>query len=132
MSTFLLIPNRIFELRNNNDIMSVAAASKLLSNMLYNYKNMGLSLGSIISGYDRMGPALYYVDNDATRFRVRYCSTGSGSPYAYGILDTEYRYDLTKEEAIQLGRKAIYHATYRDAASGGMNNCKRHLHTYTF
>lgn len=34
---------RIYELRNKERI-SVAAASKLLANMIYNYKGMGLSL----------------------------------------------------------------------------------------
>ena len=41
---------------------------------------------------------------------------------AYGVLDTGYRPDLTVEEAIDLGKRAIYHATHRDAASGGINN----------
>ena len=30
--------------------------------------------------------------------------------------------DLTVDEAIDLGRRAIYHATHRDAYSGGINN----------
>lgn len=30
--------------------------------------------------------------------------------------------NILDEEAITLGRKAIYHATYRDSASGGINN----------
>jgi hypothetical protein len=30
------------------------------------------------------------------------------------------RYDLTNEEAYDLGRRSIYHATHRDAASGGI------------
>ena len=37
---------RIFELRNKERI-SVAAASKLLANMVYNYKGMGLSMVSL-------------------------------------------------------------------------------------
>ena len=28
---------------------------------------------------------------------------------------------MTDEEAVQLGQEAIYHATFRDAYSGGMN-----------
>jgi len=40
--------------------------------------------------------------------------------YAYGVLDNGYRYDLTDEEAYDLGRRAIFHATFRDAASGGI------------
>ena len=35
--------NRLYELRNKERI-SVAAASKLLSNMVYAYKGMGLSM----------------------------------------------------------------------------------------
>lgn len=51
-------------------------------------------------------------------------SVGSGSVYAYGVLDSGYRYDLSVEEAIDLGRRSIYHATHRDAYSGGVVNCK--------
>ncbi|CAM9402363.1 unnamed protein product [Choristocarpus tenellus] len=29
---------------------------------------------------------------------------------------------MTDEEAIELGKRAIYHATFRDAASGAINN----------
>ena len=47
-------------------------------------------------------------------------SVGSGSTYAYGVLDSGWRMDLTVEEAIDLGCRAIYHATFRDAASGGV------------
>lgn len=35
-----------------------------------------------------------------------------------------YRPDLTVEEAIELGKRAIVHATHRDAYSGGINNGK--------
>jgi len=34
------------------------------------------------------------------------------------------RWDLTDAEAYELGRKAIYHATHRDAMSGGMVRSK--------
>ena len=33
-----------------------------------------------------------------------------------------YRYDLSVDEAIELGKRAITHAAHRDAMSGGMNN----------
>ena len=35
-----------------------------------------------------------------------------------------YHYDLTVDEAIELGKRAILHATHRDAYSGGINNGK--------
>ena len=51
-------------------------------------------------------------------------SVGSGSTYAYGVLDSAYSYDMSVEEARELGKRAIYHATHRDAYSGGVVNCK--------
>ncbi|RYG66387.1 hypothetical protein EON64_09900 [archaeon] len=114
---------RLFELRNKERI-SVAAASKLLANTMYQYRGYGLSMGTMITGWDKTGPQLYYVDNDATRIAGDLFSVGSGSTYAYGVLDTYYRKDLTVEEAIELGKRAILHATHRDAMSGGINNGK--------
>ena len=43
---------RLYELRNRERI-SVAAASKILANIAYNYKGMGLSMGTMIAGYDK-------------------------------------------------------------------------------
>ena len=68
------------------------------------------------------GPNLYYVDSDGTRLKGERFSVGSGSTYAYGVLDSGYRWNLTPEEAIDLGRRSIYHATHRDAYSGGVVN----------
>uniref|UniRef100_T1J280 Proteasome subunit beta n=1 Tax=Strigamia maritima TaxID=126957 RepID=T1J280_STRMM len=110
---------RIYELRNRERI-SVAAASKLLANMVYNYKNMGLSMGVMIAGHDKRGSGLYYVDSEGTRLKGDVFSVGSGSMYALGVLDSAYKFDLKATDAYELARKAIYHATYRDAYSGGI------------
>jgi len=112
---------RIYELRNKERI-SVAAASKLLANIVYGYKGMGLSMGTMICGWDKKGPGLYYVDSDGTRLTNNLFSVGSGSTYAYGVLDSGYKWDLGVEEAYDLGRRAIYHAMHRDAYSGGVVN----------
>jgi len=112
---------RLYELRNKERI-SVAAASKLLANTMFQYRGYGLSMGTMVTGWDKTGPQLYYVDNDAQRLHGDLFSVGSGSTYAYGVLDNYYRFDMTYEEAIELGKRAILHATHRDAYSGGINN----------
>jgi 20S proteasome subunit beta 5 len=112
---------RLYELRNGRRI-TVAGASKLLANVMASYRGYGLSMGTMITGWDTTGPQLYYVDNDGTRLKGKYFSVGSGSTYAYGVLDHYWRDDLTVEEAIDVGRRAIYHAAHRDAMSGGINN----------
>ncbi|XP_069735309.1 proteasome subunit beta type-5 [Phaenicophaeus curvirostris] len=109
---------RVYQLRNKEPI-SVAAASKLLANMVYQYKGMGLSMGTMICGWDKRGPGLYYVDSEGTRVPGRAFAVGSGAPYAYGVLDRGYRESLATEEACELARRAIYQAARRDAYSGG-------------
>lgn len=81
----------------------------------------------MVAGWDKKGPGLFYVDSDGTRLTNHLFSVGSGSTYAYGILDAAYDYNLSVAEAIDLGRRAIYHATHRDAYSGGVVNCKLNL-----
>ncbi|XP_043939251.1 proteasome subunit beta type-8-like [Protopterus annectens] len=112
---------RIYRLRNKEEI-SVSAASKLLSNMLSEYRGMGLSIGSMICGWDKKGPGLYYIDESGTRLSNYMFSTGSGSSYAYGVMDSGWRQDLSVLEAYDLAQRAIYHATHRDAYSGGTVN----------
>jgi 20S proteasome subunit beta 5 len=112
---------KLYELRNKEKI-SVAAASKLLANTVYYYKGMGLSMGTMITGWDKTGPQLYYVDSDGTRLKGHLFSVGSGSTFAYGVLDQGYSYDMSVPDAIELGQRAIFHATHRDAASGGVIN----------
>merc|ERR1712027_75384 len=110
---------RLYELRNRERI-SVAAASKLLSNICFEYKGYGLSMGTMIAGYDKRGPGLYYVDSDGSRTDGKVFSVGSGSIYAYGVLDKGYNYDLEDAAAYDLARRSIFHATVRDGASGGI------------
>jgi 20S proteasome alpha/beta subunit len=47
-------------------------------------------------------------------------------PHAFLVLflfpRSYYRFDLSVDEAIELGKRAILHATHRDAYSGGINN----------
>lgn len=64
------------------------------------------------------GPKLIYVCSDGARLQGDIFSVGSGSPYAYGVLDGSLRWSLSKEEAISLAREAVFRATHRDAYSG--------------
>ena len=74
----------------------------------------------MIAGADENGAQLYYHDNEGNRMPGNLFSVGSGSTYAYGILDTFYKWDLTLEEAVELGKRAISEATYHDSGSGGV------------
>ncbi|KAM6918254.1 proteasome subunit beta type-11a [Xenentodon cancila] len=64
------------------------------------------------------GPKLIYVCSDGARLQGDLISVGSGSPYAYGVLDDGMQWSLSEGEAISLAREAVFRATHRDAYSG--------------
>ncbi len=109
----------MFELRYGKE-PSVAATSRMMVNLINYYKRYGLSMGLMLAGIDETGANLYYINTEGSRIKGNIFSVGSGMTYAYGVLDTYYKYDMTLEEAVELGRKAIYHATNRDTGSGGV------------
>lgn len=110
---------KLYEL-NSGEKLSVAGASKMFSNILYEYRGYGLSIGSMIAGSDDTGVHLYYCDNEGNRIKGDRFAVGSGGTYAYGVLDTYYKYDLSLKEAIDLGKRAISEATFMDSGSGGV------------
>jgi 20S proteasome subunit beta 5 len=119
---FLRSEAKLHELLHEGRGISVARASRLISNVLYQNRGLDLSIGTMIMGYHpRDGFNIYYVDNTGVRIEGDLFSVGSGSTFALGILDAEEerRFDMTEDEAISLGIKAIRHATLRDAGSGG-------------
>ncbi|MCQ2816143.1 MAG: hypothetical protein MJ252_02645 [archaeon] len=74
---------QLYELRNGHKV-PVSAASECLCNWISQYRGYGLSMGTMISGWDSTGKHLYYIDDDGTRLEGQIFSVGSGSTYAYG------------------------------------------------
>ena len=109
-----------YEIKTGKKI-TASQASYYLSNCINKYKGYGMSMGTMVCGYDKE-PKIYMVDDQGRRIENNIFSVGSGSTIAYGVLSSRYSYDLTKEEAIQLGKDAIYSAGHRDAYSGGTVN----------
>ncbi|XP_028818676.1 proteasome subunit beta type-11b [Denticeps clupeoides] len=113
---------RLYQLRHGR-MLSTGGAAKLLSHMLHPFKGTELCVAATLCGWDRgdptaSGPRLVYVCSDGTRLSGKLFSVGSGSPYAYSVLDGDVRWDLTVDEAVALAREAVYRATHRDAYSG--------------
>ena len=118
---FLRSDAKMHELLHEGRGISVARASRILSNVLYQNRGLDLSVGTMIMGYNpRDGFSIFYVDNTGVRIEGDMFSVGSGSTFALGILDTEeHRFDMTEEVAVALGINTIRLPTLRDASSGG-------------
>ncbi|GIX63015.1 proteasome subunit beta [Babesia caballi] len=118
---------RLHELRNQERV-SVAHAAQMLANIFFYFRGYGLSAGTMVAGWDKgRGPQLYYVSDQGERVSGKLFSVGSGSLFAYGVIDQHYRSDMSLEEAVELGTRAIYQAAHRDAFSGGYVNLY-HVH----
>ncbi|MEM2944690.1 MAG: archaeal proteasome endopeptidase complex subunit beta [Methanomassiliicoccales archaeon] len=100
--------------------MSVKSAATLLSNILRSGGGIGgyYYVGLIIGGIDRTGGHVFGVDAAGGSIRDDYVSVGSGSPFAYGVLEDYYRKNLTMNEAIDIAIRALNAAMKRDSASG--------------
>jgi len=112
---------KLFEYDNNTK-MPVHAVAKLLSSTLKEYRGAGLSVGTMVSGWDKInGPSLYYVDSEGSCIKGKIFSVGSGSHLAYSILDDEFNKrlenrnvnEMTLDEAIDTAAWSIrYHHHY--------------------
>ncbi|MFW5977044.1 MAG: proteasome subunit beta [Candidatus Nanoarchaeia archaeon] len=77
----------------------------------------------LIGGSDREGVWLYDLFPDGSLTLLEdYATSGSGSSYVYGVLESNYKPDLSEQDGVDLAIKSIDAALQRDIASGnGLN-----------
>jgi proteasome beta subunit len=98
--------------------MSVKAASTLMANILSGRTYFPYWVQLIICGMDDSGGHVYSLDAAGGNIEDEYVSTGSGSPFVYGVLEDHFKKGLTTSEGANLIIRAITAAMARDAASG--------------
>lgn len=98
--------------------MNVRAAARLIANILFQSRYMPYYLQSLIAGVDSTGPHLFILDLLGNLVEEKSVSTGSGSPFVYGLLEDQYKEGMTVEEGMSLAVRAVHSAMERDAASG--------------
>lgn len=110
---------RLFELENGRP-MPVSAAARLVSNLLFSNREVGmpLPLQALVAGFDESGPHIYSLDPFGSVTEEKVVSTGSGSPIAYGVLEDRYQEGKTVEEMLPIVVRAVDSAMKRDVASG--------------
>lgn len=98
---------------------SVKTTAKVLGNLLFERRMFPLLAQTIVGGIDEEGPSLYVLDPIGSVIQDKYASVGTGAEIAMGLLESEYKEDLTTEEAKKLATKAVKTAIARDIGSGG-------------
>lgn len=98
--------------------ISVRAAAKLMSNLLFGRRLAPLITQTIVGGIDEEEASLYVLDILGSVIPDKYAVVGSGTEIAMGVIEEGYKEDLTMEEAKDLVVRAIKSAISRDIMSG--------------
>ncbi|MHA1281496.1 MAG: proteasome subunit beta [Promethearchaeota archaeon] len=98
--------------------ISTKSLGKLVSNYLYSRKLYPLLTNLVIAGVDIDGPKLYTLDALGSLMPDDYGVAGTGMLMSIGILEAEYKTDISVIEGEKLVEKVIRNAIKRDAMSG--------------
>ncbi|MFX0074358.1 MAG: proteasome subunit beta [Candidatus Hermodarchaeota archaeon] len=101
-----------------HDRINTKSVAKMVSNMLYSRKMAPLYTNLIVAGVDKDGPQLYTLDALGSLSPEDFGATGTGMLLSMGILEAEYKPDMTIGEGEKLVEKVIRNSIKRDAMSG--------------
>jgi len=100
--------------------ITLRAAATIASNILQGNKWFPYFNQFILGGFDGRGPQIYSIDMAGGYTETdKFYSTGSGSPYAYGVLEAEFKEGISTQDGVGLALKAAKAAIERDIGSGG-------------
>lgn len=110
---------KLMELRRGFPL-TVRESTRLIANLAYsglkNYQPYFVEL--LVAGVDDEGAHVFTADMSGAIIEEDFASSGSGSPIAYGVLESVYREDMTNDEAKEMAAKAVRAAMERDPGSG--------------
>ncbi|MDI6917274.1 MAG: archaeal proteasome endopeptidase complex subunit beta [Thermoplasmatales archaeon] len=114
---WLTVEASLYKMRKGSP-MTVKAASTLMANILSGNRYFPYWVQLLICGVDLEGSHVYSLDAAGGAIPDKYVVTGSGSPYAYGVLEDQYKDDITASDGVDLAVRALTMAMRRDAACG--------------
>jgi proteasome beta subunit len=105
---------RKLETRRNVPPNSIA---KMMSVIMFERRFFPLLTQVIVGGIDNK-PQIYTLDPLGSVLPDEYAAVGSGAEMALGVMDGEYRANMSEQSAKELAVKAIKSSIQRDSASG--------------
>jgi proteasome beta subunit len=110
---------KLMELRRGFPL-TVKESARLIANLAYSglksYQPYFVEL--VVAGVDDDGGHIFSADMSGAITNEEFTSSGSGSPIAYGVLESAYNKDITNEQAKDIATKAVAAAMERDPGSG--------------
>jgi len=115
---------RLKELRSKTR-PSVKEAANLIANMAYRNIRQPTMIpfiaGTLVAGYNEDGTfELYSIEPAGSTMKVEDydANFSSGMPFILGLLERQYKKDITVKEAVELAVEALKSSTQRDVGSG--------------
>ncbi len=98
----------------------VASAARVCSNILFNQRYFPYYVQIIMAGFDfrEKEGKIYNIDLFGSMTTEKFISTGSGSPVAYGYLESEYKEGMSVNDAYKIAIQSIAAAIRRNAGTG--------------
>ncbi|MFX1294335.1 MAG: archaeal proteasome endopeptidase complex subunit beta [Promethearchaeota archaeon] len=97
----------------------VKATANLYAYYLFSRRWFPFLTQTIIGGYDETGPHIYTLDAVGSLIEENtICATGSGTPFALGVLEDAYFKNITIKDAIPIAIASVRSAIERDVGSG--------------
>jgi proteasome beta subunit len=102
----------------------VGSAARLCSNILFNQRYFPYYVQIIMAGFDHREKEgkIYNIDLFGSITTEKFISTGSGSPVAYGYLESEYKDGISVNDAYKIAIQSIAAAIRRNAGTGDSIN----------
>ena len=91
--------------------------AKLMSVIMFERRYFPLLTQVIVGGINEK-PEIYTLDPLGSVLPDNYAAVGTGAEGALGIMDAEFKPNMSEEAVTELASRAIRSATQRDAASG--------------
>ena len=117
LARYLRAEVSLYRLRRNG-ALSVEGAATLLANILSGNRMFPYYAWLLMGGVDPKGGHVFSIDPAGGSIEDRYVSVGSGSPFAYGVLEEGYSRDLSVSDGVDLTVRGLTVAMKRDSASG--------------
>jgi proteasome beta subunit len=114
---FLKSQISLMKLTNRGPVTTKSIAT-FASNILFSSRYYPYIVQFIIAGYDERGPSMYVLDWFGSLTEERFITTGSGSPYAIGVLEANLKKDPRVSEALPVVARAVRSSIERDPGSG--------------
>jgi proteasome beta subunit len=117
LARYLMAEVELYKLKRS-ETMSIRAAATLMANILAGRRFYPYWVQLLIGGVDDEGGHVYSLDPAGGCIPDDYVTTGSGSPYVYGVLENNYKANMSTNDAVDLAIQSLTAAMNRDAASG--------------